>query len=85
MEHCCIQNTFIITLYSNLYRTAKGILLIYDITNRQTFDEIKFWLNDIENNQIKIQLYYQLEIDVIYKMEEQLLFKKEKILLIIME
>ena len=48
MEHCCIQNTFIITLYSNLYRTAKGILLIYDITNRETFDDINLWLNDIK-------------------------------------
>ena len=30
------------------YKGKNGILVVYDITNRQSFDDINFWLNDIE-------------------------------------
>ena len=30
------------------YKGKDGILAVYDITNRQSFDDINFWLNEIE-------------------------------------
>ena len=32
------------------YNDANGILLIYDITNRDSFDSISLWVNEIKNN-----------------------------------
>ena len=32
------------------YKDANGILLIYDITNRESFDSITLWVNEIKNN-----------------------------------
>ena len=32
------------------YKNAQGILLVYDITNRDTFDNIKDWVEEIRNN-----------------------------------
>ena len=40
---------FIYRLIPNYYRRTIGILLIYDRTNRQTFDDISLWINDIED------------------------------------
>ena len=40
---------FICRLIPNYYRRTIGILLIYDRTNRQTFDDISLWINDIED------------------------------------
>ena len=34
----------------NYYSGANGIILMYDITNRKTFDEMKKFLNDIKQN-----------------------------------
>lgn len=34
----------------NYYRNADGILLVYDITNKKTFERIKYWLEQIEEN-----------------------------------
>ena len=30
------------------YKGKDGILVVYDITNRQSFDDINFWLNEIK-------------------------------------
>lgn len=32
------------------YNRAHGVLLVYDVTNRNTFTAIKQWMKDIENN-----------------------------------
>ena len=34
----------------NYYRDAQGILLVYDITNRKSFENIINWHNEIKNN-----------------------------------
>lgn len=31
------------------YRNSAGVILVYDITNRQSFNNVKFWLNEIKN------------------------------------
>jgi GTPase SAR1 family protein len=28
------------------YRNAKGTIIVYDVTNRKSFDKVKVWLND---------------------------------------
>ena len=32
------------------YRGANGVLLVYDITNRKTFDELNIWMDIINKN-----------------------------------
>ena len=36
------------SITKNLYKGAAGIMLIYDITNRNTFDNVKKWVNSIK-------------------------------------
>jgi len=33
----------------NACKTAQGIIICFDLTNHKTFDNIKFWLDDINN------------------------------------
>ncbi|KAJ6238853.1 ras-related protein rabd2a-like [Anaeramoeba flamelloides] len=37
------------TITRSYYRGTKGIILVYDITNRDSFQNIKEWLQEIEN------------------------------------
>ena len=37
-------------LIKNYYRGADGILLIFDITDRSSFQKLNFWLDDLKNN-----------------------------------
>lgn len=32
------------------YRNVQGIILVYDITDKSTFDHLSFWINSIEND-----------------------------------
>ncbi len=32
------------TVYPLLYRGAHGIILVYDVTDRESFEGLKFWL-----------------------------------------
>ncbi|GLU11646.1 hypothetical protein SLE2022_283790 [Rubroshorea leprosula] len=38
------------TITTVLYRGAKGILLVYDVTDESSFNNIKFWIHDIEQH-----------------------------------
>jgi Ras-related protein Rab-1A len=36
------------TITSSYYRGAHGIIIVYDITDEVSFNEVKTWLNEIE-------------------------------------
>ena len=38
-------------LAKNIYKTASVIILVYDITRRKSFEDLKnYWINEIKNN-----------------------------------
>eukprot|EP00472_Partenskyella_glossopodia_P008419 CAMPEP_0197541034 /NCGR_PEP_ID=MMETSP1318-20131121/66936_1 /TAXON_ID=552666 /ORGANISM="Partenskyella glossopodia, Strain RCC365" /LENGTH=199 /DNA_ID=CAMNT_0043100165 /DNA_START=1195 /DNA_END=1794 /DNA_ORIENTATION=+ len=36
------------TLTASYYRGANGVILVYDVSNRQSFDHVKFWLKEVD-------------------------------------
>ncbi|KAI8810882.1 P-loop containing nucleoside triphosphate hydrolase protein [Cladochytrium replicatum] len=36
------------TLTSSYYRGAQGVILVYDVTNRETFDHLRLWFTELE-------------------------------------
>eukprot|EP00998_Keelungia_sp_KM082_P008206 NODE_4395_length_787_cov_70.795455_g4372_i0.p1 GENE.NODE_4395_length_787_cov_70.795455_g4372_i0~~NODE_4395_length_787_cov_70.795455_g4372_i0.p1 ORF type:complete len:207 (-),score=33.48 NODE_4395_length_787_cov_70.795455_g4372_i0:80-700(-) len=36
------------TLTSSYYRGAQGVVLVYDITNKQSFDNLQMWQNEVD-------------------------------------
>lgn len=36
------------TLTSSYYRGAHGVVIVYDITQRDSFDALKMWLNELD-------------------------------------
>ena len=43
------------SITKNIYRNANGVLFIYDVTNKETFNNIKNWIKDLENFQNDIK------------------------------
>ena len=43
------------SITKNIYRNANGVLFVYDITNEESFSNIKNWIKDLQNvgNDIK--------------------------------
>lgn len=56
------------TLTSSYYRGANGILLVYDVTNEKSFENIQNWLKEIEKhasaNAIKVLIGAKCDIGV---------------------
>ena len=46
------------TIVKHYYRGANGILLVFDITNRSTFEKLDFWLEDLKLNSDNINNLY---------------------------
>ena len=38
------------SLTKSFFRNAEGVMLVYDVTNLETYDNLKFWLQSIQNN-----------------------------------
>ncbi|KAI8823121.1 P-loop containing nucleoside triphosphate hydrolase protein [Fimicolochytrium jonesii] len=36
------------TLTSSYYRGAQGVILVYDVSNRQTFEHLQLWFNELD-------------------------------------
>ena len=43
-----------LSITQNFYRNANGVIFVFDITNRESFKNIKIWLNELENCEGKI-------------------------------
>ena len=37
------------SIAKSYFRHAVGVILVYDITSRQSFDDLSFWLNDVHS------------------------------------
>ena len=48
-------------LIKNYYNGSNGILLVFDITDKNSFDNLNFWLDELEKNFNLINLYIFLE------------------------
>ena len=42
------------SITQNFYRNANGILFVFDLTKKDTFDNIKNWLTDSQNFEAKV-------------------------------
>lgn len=38
------------SLAKTFYRNAQGVIIVYDMTNKETFDNIKKWINEAKTN-----------------------------------
>ena len=41
-------------LTQGFFRNAQGLMIVYDVKNKESFDDLKYWIQSIENN-INIQ------------------------------
>lgn len=48
------------TITTSYYRGAMGIMLVYDITNEKTFENIVKWLRNIDEVSITYSIYLQI-------------------------
>lgn len=44
-------------LTKQYYRDSQGVLLVFDVTNRKSFDNLKGWLKDIDNSGEEIEVF----------------------------
>ena len=64
------------SLTKNLYKGASGIILIYDISNRKTFDNVKSWIESIKE-EVSSKVLIVLVGNKIDKIEEREVKKVE--------
>ena len=38
------------SLTKSFFRNAQGVMVVYDVTNSETYDNLKFWMQSIKNN-----------------------------------
>ena len=37
------------TITSSYYRGAHGIIIVYDVTDRDSFDSVKYWMQEVDH------------------------------------
>lgn len=52
-----VQNRFM-SITKNYFKGTNGIILIYDVTNRNTFENIKTWMEQIEESKTEDLIIY---------------------------
>uniref|UniRef100_A0A7N9DFX5 small monomeric GTPase n=1 Tax=Macaca fascicularis TaxID=9541 RepID=A0A7N9DFX5_MACFA len=63
------------TITTAYYRGAMGIMLVYDITNEKSFDNIRNWIRNIEERTHSVlipQAFFTLARDIKAKMDKKL-------------
>ena len=66
------------SITQNFYRNANGILFIFDITNRESFENIKNWIIDsdsADNEVIKVLVGNKIDIDENRKIDNDIVKK----------
>ena len=48
------------TLTPSYYRGAQGVILVYDVTNRNTFTKLDMWLNELDTYSTKTEVVKML-------------------------
>ena len=38
------------SLTKGFFKNGEGIIIVYDVTNKNSFESLKFWIDSIENN-----------------------------------
>jgi len=56
------------TLTSAYYRGAQGVILVYDVTRKETFENIKEWLKEVDifttkSNVVKVLVGNKIDLD----------------------
>ena len=59
------------------YNGANGVLLIYDVCNRKSFERIEFWLNELKENNKIDELYIVLVGNKIDLEDKRVISKEE--------
>ena len=50
------------SLTQNYFRNAEGVLLVYDVTSTESFDNLKYWISSIKDNMEKKNMHIPLII-----------------------
>ena len=65
----------------SFYRKVKVCLLVYDVTNRQSFEKLDFWLNDVkescDENVIFVCVGNKIDLERVVAKEEGLKFARD--------
>lgn len=59
------------TLTPSYYRGAQGVILVYDVTNRNSFTKLDMWLNELDTYSTKTEIVKMLvgnKIDKVMKL-----------------
>jgi len=65
------------TLTSSYYRGAQGVILVYDVTQRETFDNLRHWLEEVRThstNENAIKMLVANKVDLV---NDQMVTKAE--------
>mmetsp|Transcript_24940 Transcript_24940/g.34686 ORF Transcript_24940/g.34686 Transcript_24940/m.34686 type:complete len:201 (-) Transcript_24940:166-768(-) len=65
------------TLTASYYRGANGVVLVYDVTNRNSFDHVRHWLKEVEVYCTNEDVVLMLVGNKIDKQEERKVSKEE--------